>query len=147
MSRRKAISGSIITVDLKFLGTIHALQSSEALKRDLRRASHKLQELGPVCLVERAQGPPEPLDLNKRNSECNHCNNQYVEHYYVDSNLDGAGLVFVVLSVSLEVVNVNRGQARDEQLQLLFSEDGDQPFGDDFIEALKESCQLFADCT
>ena len=66
---------------------------------------------------------------------------------FLDPYLDGAGLVFVIFSVGLQVVDVNSGQARDEQLQLLLSEDGDQPLGDDLIESLKESCQLLADCT
>lgn len=53
----------------------------------------------------------------------------------------------MILSVSLQVVDVNSGQARDEQLQLLLSEDGDQPLGYDLVEALKESRELLADCT
>lgn len=66
---------------------------------------------------------------------------------FSDPYLDGAGLVFVIFSVGLKVIDVNGGQARDEQLQLLLSEDGDQPLGDDLIESFKESCQLLADCT
>lgn len=53
----------------------------------------------------------------------------------------------MIFSIGLEVVDVNSRQARDEQLQLLLSEDGDQPLGDDFIESLQESCQLLADGT
>lgn len=53
----------------------------------------------------------------------------------------------MVLSVGLEVINIDGGQARDEQLQLLLSEDGDQPLGDDLIEAFQESGQLLADRT
>lgn len=61
--------------------------------------------------------------------------------------LDGAGLVFVIFSVGLQVVDVNSGQAGDEQLQLLLGEDGDQPLGDDLVESLEERCQLLADRT
>lgn len=63
MSRWQAVGGAIVAVDLELLDAVHALQSSEALQRNLRRAGDKLQEFGPVGLVERAQGPPEPLDL------------------------------------------------------------------------------------
>lgn len=59
----QAVGGAIVAVDLELLDAVHALQSSEALQRNLRRAGDKLQELGSVGLVERAQGPPEPLDL------------------------------------------------------------------------------------
>lgn len=68
-------------------------------------------------------------------------------HAFTNSHLDGAGLVFMIFSVGLQVIDVNSGQARDKQLQLLLSEDGDQPFRDDLIESLKEGCQLLADCT
>ena len=66
---------------------------------------------------------------------------------FTNPYLDGAGLVFVIFSVGLQVVDVDGGQARDEQLQLLLSEDGDQPLGDDLVEPLEEGCQLFADRT
>lgn len=66
---------------------------------------------------------------------------------FTHSYLDGAGLVFVIFSVGLQVIDVNGGQARDEQLQLLLSEDGDQPLGDDLIKSLKEGCKLLADRT
>lgn len=61
--------------------------------------------------------------------------------------LDWAGLVLVIFSVSLEVIDVNSWQARNEQFQLLLSEDGDQSLGDDLIETLKKGCELLADCT
>ena len=51
----------------------------------------------------------------------------------------------MILGVGLEVVNVNGGQARDEQLQLLLVEDGDEVFGDDVIEALQEAVYLDLD--
>ena len=53
----------------------------------------------------------------------------------------------MIFSVGLQVIDVDGGQARDEQLQLLLSEDGDQPLGDDLIESFKEGRKLFADCT
>ena len=37
----------------------------------------------------------------------------------------------MVLGVGLQVVNVDVRQAREEQLQLLLVEDGDQPEGDE----------------
>lgn len=61
--------------------------------------------------------------------------------------LDRAGLIFVVFCIGLEVVNVNSGQAGDEQLQLLLCKDGDQSLGDDLIKALQEGRQLLSNCT
>lgn len=68
-------------------------------------------------------------------------------HPIVCTHLNRTGLIFVVFSIGLEVVNVDGGQAGDEQLQLLLSEDGDQSLGDDLIKALQEGGQLFTDCT
>lgn len=50
----------------------------------------------------------------------------------------------MVLCIGFEVINVNGGQSRDEQLKLLLIEDGDEPLGDDVIEALKERIKLLA---
>lgn len=63
VSRWQAVSGAIVTVDLKLLNAVHALQSSKTLEGNLGCASDKLQEFGSVGLVKGAQGPPEPLDL------------------------------------------------------------------------------------
>lgn len=63
------------------------------------------------------------------------------------ADLDGARLVLVIFRVGLQVIDVDRRQTRDEQLQLLLSEDGDQPLGDDLVESLEEGCQLLTDCT
>lgn len=63
MSGWQAVGGAIVAVDLELLDAVHALQSGEALQRNLRRAGDKLQEFGSVGLVKGAQGPPEPLDL------------------------------------------------------------------------------------
>lgn len=65
---------------------------------------------------------------------------------FTELYLNRAGLVFMIFSVGLQVIDVNGRQARDEQLQLLFCEDGDESLGDDLVEPLKEGCQLFADC-
>lgn len=61
--------------------------------------------------------------------------------------LDRAGLIFVVFCIGLEVVNVDGGQAGDEQLQFLLCKDGDQSLGDDLIKALQEGGQLLTNCT
>ena len=42
-------------------------------------------------------------------------------------NLQTGCAVLVVLGVGLQIVNVDVRQAREEQLQLLLVEDGDQP--------------------
>ena len=46
-------------------------------------------------------------------------------------NLQAGGAVLVVLGVGLQVVDVDVRQTREEQLQLLLVEDGDQPESDD----------------
>ena len=68
----------------------------------------------------------------------------------------------MILGVGLQVVNVDVRQAREEQLQLLLIEDGDQPRqkkddamleyedtivppGDYVVESLQESTELFPD--
>ena len=71
----------------------------------------------------------------------------------------------MVLGVCLEVVNVDVGQAGQEQLKLLLIEDGNQPStfthvskiqvlqrpilppGDNVVESLQESSELFPDCS
>lgn len=52
----------------------------------------------------------------------------------------------MIFSVGLQIINVNGGQARNEQLQLLLGEDGDQPLRYDLIESFQKGCQLFANC-
>lgn len=64
--RGQSISGTVIAVNLELLDAVHALECGEALQRHFRRAGHKLQELGPVSLVEGAKRSPEPLDLYRR---------------------------------------------------------------------------------
>ena len=51
----------------------------------------------------------------------------------------------MVLRVGLEVVHIDGRQPRDEQLKLLLVEDGDEPLGDDVIEAFQEAVQLLTD--
>ena len=57
------------------------------------------------------------------------------------SYLQGVGLVFVVFSVGAEVIYINSGETRDEKLQLLLIEDGDEALGNDIIETFQESIQ------
>lgn len=65
VGRWQPVSRSIIPVDLELLHPIHALECTEALQRNLRRSSDKLQELGTVGLVKGTQCSPEPLNLVK----------------------------------------------------------------------------------
>ena len=51
----------------------------------------------------------------------------------------------MVLGVGLEVVQVDGGQAGDEQLQLLLVEHRDQVLRDDVVEALQERLELLLD--
>lgn len=53
----------------------------------------------------------------------------------------------MVFCIGLEVVDVDGGQAGDEQLQLLLCKDGDQSLGDDLIKALQEGGQLLTNRT
>ena len=53
----------------------------------------------------------------------------------------------MILCVCLELVYVDGWKARDEELQLLLSEDGHQFLRDDVIEALQECIQLLPDGT
>ena len=63
------------------------------------------------------------------------------------THLQRGGLILVVLGVGLEVLDVDGGQARHEQLDLLLVEDGDQPLGNDVVEALQEGVQLLSNST
>ena len=61
------------------------------------------------------------------------------------TNLQRVPLVLVVFGVRLQVIDVDRWQSGDEQLQLLLVEDRDETLRDDVIESLEESVQLLAD--
>lgn len=47
----------------------------------------------------------------------------------------------MIFSIGSQVVNVNSGKARYQQLQLLLIEDGDEALGNDVVEALQEGIQ------
>lgn len=49
----------------------------------------------------------------------------------------------MILGVSTQVVDVERRQPRDEQLQLLLVEYRDEALGNDAVEAVEERLQLF----
>lgn len=106
----KPLLVAIVAVDVEAIDTIHALQFLEPVQRHLGRARDELQKLGPLFLVERAHRAPEPLNLLR------------------------GGSVVVVFSVALPVIHVNVRETRDEQLKLLFREDGDEVLGDNVME-------------
>ena len=81
---------------------------------------------------------------------------------YLPNYLEAGNTVLMVLCVRLQVVDVDVGQAREQQLQLLLVEDRDQPGmqeftsgsedstnnlppRDDVVESLEECGQLFPD--
>lgn len=103
---------------LEFLNAVHTFQRAETLEGYFGGARYKLEEEGTFCLREGPKGPPEPLSLKR------------------------GGSVLVILSVTLQIVYVNGGQARYEQFQLGVTEDGDEVFGDDIVETLKECPDL-----
>ncbi len=111
MRAGKPVLVARIAVNVEAVDTIHALQLLKPVQRHLGRARNKLEELGPLLLVEGAHSPPEPLDLLRRRR------------------------VVMILGVALPVVHVNVRQARDEQLELLLREDGDEILRDDVMEA------------
>ncbi len=121
VSRRQTVSRAIVTMNLEFLRPVHALECGEALQRHLRASRDELHELGLVSLIERPQSAPEP------------------------DNLQRGVLILVVLRVGLEVVDVDGGQPRDEQFELLLVEDGDESTRDDVVKALQKGRQLLLD--
>ena len=97
-------------MDVELAKPVHALEFFEPVERNLTRTADELQELSSFFLVERPDGTPEPLDLRRR-----------------------CGVV-VVLRVVPPVIHVDFGQARDQQLQLLLTEDRDEFRWDDVVE-------------
>lgn len=65
----QSVCGSIVAMNLELLDTIHTLQGSKTLERNLRSTRDELQEFGSVSLIERTQCPPEPLNLSTTNKE------------------------------------------------------------------------------
>ena len=55
------------------------------------------------------------------------------------------GLILVILRVSLQILDINGWQTRQEQLQFLFVEDADESARDDTVESFEESCELLPD--
>ena len=84
--------------------------------------------------------------VNKHVSSCqpvtlNYHNSKTVTHVSA-MNLKRCRLVFVVLSVGAEIINVERRQSRDEQLQLLLVEYRNEALGNDAVETVEERLQL-----
>ena len=50
----------------------------------------------------------------------------------------------MILGVGFEVVDIDGGKARDEELQLLLGKDGDEPLGNDIVKAVEERVDLLA---
>ena len=98
-------------MDVEAVDSVHALEFLESIQRHFTRTRDELQKLGAFFLVKGSHRTPEPLDLGRRRR------------------------VVLVFRVALPVVHVNVRQARDEQLQLLFVEDGNEVGRNDFVEA------------
>lgn len=64
--RGQSIRGSVIPMYLEFLEAIHAFQCSKPLQWNLAGAGDKLEKLGTIGLVKRAQRSPEPLNLKNK---------------------------------------------------------------------------------
>ena len=52
----------------------------------------------------------------------------------------------MVLRVALEVIDVDGRKSRDEELQLLLVEDGDEPLRNDVVKTIEESVDLLTNC-
>lgn len=100
-------------MDVESVDSIHALELLEAVERHFARPGNELQELGTLFFVKRSHGAPEPLDLSR------------------------SGVVILVLGVPLPIVDVDFGKTRDEKLQFLLVEDGDQFGWNDIMETCK----------
>ena len=88
-----------------------------------------------------------PLDLDKKESDGRAPPRTIETQTDTDGDtyLQGIALIFMVLSVRLQIVDIDSGQTRQQQFQLLFVEDGDETFGDDVVETFQEAVQLFSD--
>jgi hypothetical protein len=95
---------------------VHALKLLESVKRNLTGTRDELQKFSPFFFVERSDRSPEPLDLR------------------------GSSRVVVVFSVVLPVFNIDIGQTRNEQFELLFAENGDEFGRDNVMEAYSLKC-------
>lgn len=114
---------AIITVNVESVDAIHSLELFKAVERYFTCARDELQQLGQLLLVEGSNRAPEPLDL-----------------------LTGWRVV-VVLGVVLPVVHIDVWQTRDEELELLFVENGNKFCWDNFVETYKASKVSMRDWT
>ena len=84
-------------MNLKFLHSIHALESSKTLEGHLGCSGNKLDETGSVCLIKGAQSPPEPLDLNEQRFVLTIVEyTREVYNYTLGSLLEASGAIFMV---------------------------------------------------
>ena len=107
----QSILVAIVPVNVESADAVHSLKFLEAVEWDFARAGDKLKQLRPLFFVKGSECAPEPLDLRR------------------------GWIVIVILRVALPVIYVNIWQTRDEKLQLLFVEDGDELGRDDLVKA------------
>ncbi len=74
---------AVISVDIEPTKPIHTLQLPETVERDLAGTGDELKKFGPFFFVEGADCTPEPLNLRR------------------------CGLVVVILSMVLPIININ----------------------------------------
>mmetsp|Transcript_25144 Transcript_25144/g.68340 ORF Transcript_25144/g.68340 Transcript_25144/m.68340 type:complete len:205 (-) Transcript_25144:786-1400(-) len=117
----QAARRAIRLVDLELLGPANALQRLEALQGHLACAGDELDHERQVLLAELRQHLEEPPDNRS------------------------VGIVALVLCVGTQVCHIDVWQARDEQLQLVVVEDGDEVPGHQLPEALQERVDLLLD--
>ena len=98
-------------MNIELAESIHALEFLESVQWHFTRSCHELQQLRAFFLVETTYCTPEPLDLRRR-----------------------CGVV-LILGVVLPVVDIDVREARDEKLEFLFVEDGDELGRNDIMEA------------
>lgn len=120
-------------MNLELLGAIHSLERAEALERHFRRSGDELEELGTFSLVEASQCTPEPLNLES-NSRIKHLFWYEIRCSYLDRRC----LIFMVLCICTQVLDVDIGQSGDKQFKLLLVENRDESFRDDVIESFQK---------
>ena len=53
----------------------------------------------------------------------------------------------MVFSIRFQVIQVNVWKPRDQQLEFLFVEDGNQTFGNDVVKTFQKGVKLVSDCS
>jgi hypothetical protein len=130
-------------VDVELGDAVHAFKVGEPVEWCFACSGHKLQELGTFLAREPGDGTGKKKEISL------HRSTGYSEECSPPKplNLWTARCVVVILCVGLPIVNVDIGQAGNEQLELLLIENGNELCGDDVVETSKKIFELIVDRT